>query len=133
MSRDFLSRVEKINAAARSIMKGDLSRGCRFAGTGDELDRLSGNLNDMLAQIERLMDGMREVSSNVAHDLKTPLTRIRACAEDALRSQRAGSAHATRWSASSPTPTGCSPPSTRCSPSPAPKPGRRARHRAGSR
>lgn len=87
MSRDFLSRVEKINAAARSIMKGDLSLRMPVAGTGDELDRLSGNLNDMLAQIERLMAGMREVSSNVAHDLKTPLTRIRACAEDALRSR----------------------------------------------
>jgi signal transduction histidine kinase len=87
MSRDFLSRVETINAAARSIMKGDLSLRMPVSGTGDELDRLSGNLNDMLAQIERLMAGMREVSSNVAHDLKTPLTRIRACAEDALRSR----------------------------------------------
>jgi signal transduction histidine kinase len=50
------------------------------------LDRLAQSLNDMLGQIERLMTGMKEVSSNVAHDLKTPLTRMRARAEAALRS-----------------------------------------------
>jgi signal transduction histidine kinase len=57
-----------------------------LAGTSDELDRLAQSLNDMLSQIERLMTGMKEVSSNVAHDLKTPLTRMRARAEAALRS-----------------------------------------------
>jgi signal transduction histidine kinase len=56
-----------------------------LTGTGDELDRLSAALNDMLDRIDRLMAGMREVSSNVAHDLKTPLTRIKVRAEDALR------------------------------------------------
>ncbi len=90
MSRNFLSRIDKINDATRSIMAGDLSQRMPVTGTGDEIDRLSGNLNRMLEQIERLMAGMREVSSNVAHDLKTPLTRIKASAEDALRSQSTG-------------------------------------------
>jgi hypothetical protein len=85
-SRNFLRRVEAITAASRSIMAGDLSQRMPVDGTSDELDRLAQSLNDMLSQIERLMTGMKEVSSNVAHDLKTPLTRMRARAEAALRS-----------------------------------------------
>jgi signal transduction histidine kinase len=86
MSRNFLRRVDSIAETSRMIMKGDLSERMPVSGTGDELDRLAISLNEMLAQIERLMAGMREVSSNVAHDLKTPLTRLRARVEDALRS-----------------------------------------------
>jgi signal transduction histidine kinase len=86
MSRNFLRRVDAITETSQSIMAGDLSQRMPVSGSGDELDRLAGSLNDMLAQIERLMAGMKEVSSNVAHDLKTPLTRLRARAEAALRS-----------------------------------------------
>ncbi len=86
MSRNFLRRVDAITDASRTIMAGDLSQRMPVAGSDDELDRLAGSLNEMLSQIERLMAGMKEVSSNVAHDLKTPLTRLRARAEDALRS-----------------------------------------------
>jgi signal transduction histidine kinase len=86
MSRNFLRRVDAITDASRTIMAGDLSQRMPVAGSGDELDRLAGSLNEMLGQIERLMVGMKEVSSNVAHDLKTPLTRLRARAEAALRS-----------------------------------------------
>ncbi len=86
MSRTLLSRVDQIAATSRSIMGGDLSERMPVRGTGDELDRLAQALNEMLDQIERLMTGMREVSDNVAHDLKTPLTRMRARVEDALRS-----------------------------------------------
>src|SRR5262249_46624135 len=59
-----------------------------IAGTGDEIDRLAGNLNAMLERIEVLMRGLKEVSDNIAHDLKTPLTRLRNRAEEALRSAK---------------------------------------------
>ena len=85
-SRNFLRRVDAITETSRTIMAGDLSHRMPVAGSGDELDRLADSLNEMLAQIERLMIGMKEVSSNVAHDLRTPLTRLRARAEVALRS-----------------------------------------------
>ena len=85
MSRNFLRRIEQINASSRVIMAGNFAERMPMSGADDELDRLSTALNEMLDQIERLMKGMREVSSNVAHDLKTPLTRMRARLEDALR------------------------------------------------
>jgi signal transduction histidine kinase len=85
-SRNFLRRIDRINDTSRTIMAGDLAQRMPVSGSGDEIDRLSSNLNDMLDQINRLMAGMKEVSSNVAHDLRTPLTRLRARAEDALRS-----------------------------------------------
>jgi signal transduction histidine kinase len=85
MSRNFLHRIDSITAASRSIMAGDLSKRVPVSGSGDELDQLSVNLNQMLDQIERLMAGMKEISSNVAHDLRTPLTRLRSRIEGALR------------------------------------------------
>ena len=63
---------------------GDLSGRLPIAGTNDELDRLAGNLNAMLERIEALMHGLKEVSDNIAHDLKTPLTRLRNRCEEAL-------------------------------------------------
>lgn len=86
MSRNFLRRIDAITEASHGIMAGQLSGRMPVTGTGDEIDRLSGSLNDMLSQIERLMQGMREVSSNVAHDMRSPLTRLRARVEAALRS-----------------------------------------------
>ncbi len=85
MSRNFLRRIDTISATSKSIMAGDLTERMPVRGTNDEIDRLSGNLNNMLDQIERLMSGMREVSDNVAHDLRTPLTRLKARVEAALR------------------------------------------------
>jgi signal transduction histidine kinase len=85
LSRNFLRRIEAITDASQLIMNGDLSRRMPTAGTQDELDQLSSSLNEMLSQIERLVLGMKEVSSNVAHDLRTPLTRMRARVEAALR------------------------------------------------
>lgn len=85
MSRNFLRRVDAITGASRAIMAGNLSSRMPVSGTNDELDRLARSLNEMLDQIERLMAGLKDVSSNVAHDLKTPLTRMRARVESALR------------------------------------------------
>ena len=94
MSRNFLTRVDQITAASRAIMAGDLTGRMPVSGSGDELDRLARSLNDMLDQIERLMAGMREVSSNVAHDLRTPLSRLKAKVESALRSPEPASMRA---------------------------------------
>ena len=79
--------------ASRKIMSGDLSRRIPLSGSGDELDRLSEGLNAMLARIEELMLALREVSDNIAHDLKTPLTRLRNRAEAALRDPGGGAAY----------------------------------------
>jgi signal transduction histidine kinase len=84
-SRVALKRIETINVAARSIMAGDMSRRISVTGAEDEFDALAINLNAMLERIEALMSGLREVSDNIAHDLKTPLTRLRNSAEAALR------------------------------------------------
>ncbi len=86
ISRSVLTRIETVSEASRKIMAGDLSRRIPLAGSGDELDRLAESLNAMLARIEELMAALREVSDNIAHDLKTPLTRLRNRAEAALRS-----------------------------------------------
>jgi signal transduction histidine kinase len=84
MSRNMLRRVEQVNRTAERVMAGDLSDRVPRAGTNDEFDQLAANLNGMLDQIERLMTAMREVTDNVAHDLKTPLARLRARLELAL-------------------------------------------------
>ncbi|BBF93520.1 sensor histidine kinase [Blastochloris tepida] len=80
-----LRRVDAIGASAKAIMAGNLSERLPVAGTGDEFDRLGSSLNAMLERIEGLMRGLKEVSDNIAHDLKTPLTRLRNRAEEALR------------------------------------------------
>lgn len=93
MSRNFLRRIDAITEASYSIMEGNMSGRMPVTGNGDELDRLAFTLNQMLDQIERLMAGMKEVSSNVAHDLKTPLTRVKAMVEAALRSGSSNDYH----------------------------------------
>ena len=86
VTRRVLRRVDAMTETTRTIMPGDLGGRLPVAGTGDELDRLAENLNVMLERIEALMRGFKEVSDNIAHDLKTPLTRLRNRAEQALRS-----------------------------------------------
>jgi signal transduction histidine kinase len=81
-----LERVDTMSASARRIMAGDLNERLPVNGTGDELDRLAANFNAMLERIAELMTGLSEVSDNIAHDLKTPLTRLRNRAEEVLRS-----------------------------------------------
>ena len=83
-----LKRVDAMTETTRTIMAGDLDGRLAVSGNGDELDRLALNLNRMLERIGELMRGFREVSDNIAHDLKTPLTRLRNRADDALRNAR---------------------------------------------
>jgi signal transduction histidine kinase len=85
VTRRVLKRVDAMTDTTRTIMDGDLTGRLPIAGTGDELDRLAENLNAMLERIEALMHGLKEVSDNIAHDLKTPLTRLRNRCEEALR------------------------------------------------
>lgn len=83
-SRNLLRRIDAITDTSREIMAGDLSRRLPVRGSGDELDRLAESLNAMLNQIEGLMTSMRQVTDNIAHDLRTPLTRLRSRLEVTL-------------------------------------------------
>ncbi|WP_068418872.1 HAMP domain-containing sensor histidine kinase [Labrenzia sp. OB1] len=85
VSRRVMKRIDEISATARTIMNGDLSRRLTLAGNEDEFDRLAVSLNAMLERIELLMQSMRDVTDNIAHDLKTPLTRLRTRVETTLR------------------------------------------------
>jgi signal transduction histidine kinase len=82
-----LRRVDSVSETSRRIMAGDLSRRLQVTGSGDEFDRLAENVNAMLDRIEQLMAGLKDVSDNIAHDLKTPLTRLRNRVEAALREE----------------------------------------------
>ena len=93
MSRNLLRRVEQVNRTSERVMSGNLSDRVPLDGTSDEFDQLAANLNRMLDQIERLMTAMREVTDDVAHDLKTPLSRLRARLELALIGPVDGSGH----------------------------------------
>lgn len=88
VTRRVLKRVDAMTDTTQTIMTGDLGGRLPVAGTGDELDRLASHLNAMLARIETLMHGLKQVSDNIAHDLKTPLTRLRNRCEAALRNAR---------------------------------------------
>jgi len=76
MSAGIKRRLEAVNQVGREIMEGDLSRRIPTDGSGDEFDQLAVNLNRMLARIEALMASVRQVSDNIAHDLRTPLARL---------------------------------------------------------
>ncbi|MHA6645607.1 sensor histidine kinase [Mesorhizobium sp. A623] len=84
VGRAALKRIDSVSEAGRRIMGGDLAGRLPVTGAGDEFDRLSENLNVMLARIAALNEGLKQVSDNIAHDLKTPLTRLRNRAEAAL-------------------------------------------------
>ncbi|QXQ07632.1 HAMP domain-containing histidine kinase [Sphingosinicellaceae bacterium] len=87
VGRLFLRRLAGVNAAVGRIMAGGLSERLPSIGMSPEFDHLSTNLNLMLDRIARLMEGMRQVSTDIAHDLRTPLTRLRQQLEH-LRSAR---------------------------------------------
>ena len=81
----FRAMLADVAATAAAIGAGDLSRRVRVTGQGDEFDLLAATINDMLERIEALMDGVRQVSNAIAHDLRTPITRARARLDDAAR------------------------------------------------
>jgi signal transduction histidine kinase len=90
VTRRTVGRIEAINAASRAIMQSGLDQRIPLRGTHDEWDRVAENLNLMLDRIETLMGEVRQVSDNVAHDLRTPLTRMRGRLEKAYHGQRIG-------------------------------------------
>ncbi|EAV46011.1 sensor histidine kinase [Roseibium aggregatum] len=85
VSRRVMKRIDEISATSRTIMQGELSGRLTVTGNNDEFDRLAINLNTMLDRIELLMQSMKDVTDNIAHDLKTPLTRLQTRIENALR------------------------------------------------
>jgi signal transduction histidine kinase len=83
VTRRTVGRIEAINAASRAIMRSGLGQRIPQRGTRDEWDELAANLNSMLDRIEALMGEVRQFTDSVAHDLRTPLTRMRARLEKA--------------------------------------------------
>ncbi len=83
LSRGFLRRIDEINTTSRAIMDGKLKQRISVRGTADELDHLSNNLNRLFDSNESLLVSLKQVSSNIAHDLRTPLTRLRQGLEEA--------------------------------------------------
>ncbi len=83
LSRRTVRKIEWINQTARKIMSGDLSRRVPVTGRNDDFDQMADNLNQMLDRIEMLMQDIRRVSDSIAHDLRTPLTRLRQHLEEA--------------------------------------------------
>lgn len=88
VTRRTVGRIESINAASRAIMRSGLDKRIPLRGSHDEWDRVAENLNLMLDRIETLMAEVKQVSDNVAHDLRTPLTRTRGRLEKAYHAQR---------------------------------------------
>jgi signal transduction histidine kinase len=85
VARRTVGRIEAINTASREIMRSGLSNRIPIRGTRDEWDHLAENLNSMLDRIEELMEGIKQVSDNIAHDLRTPLSRVRGRLERASK------------------------------------------------
>jgi signal transduction histidine kinase len=90
VTRRTVGRIEAINATSRAIMQSGLGQRIPLRGTHDEWDQLAANLNSMLGRIEELMAEVKQVTDNVAHDLRTPLTRMRARLEKARDRGRDG-------------------------------------------
>jgi len=87
MTSSMVRRIEAINETSREIVEGDLTRRIPTSGAGDDFDKLVANLNGMLDRITGLMETVRQVSDNIAHDLRTPLTRLRSQLEMARAHQ----------------------------------------------
>ena len=84
VGRRALKRIDSMSGSTKRILAGDLQERLPLSGSGDEFDRMSENLNQLLGRISKLDEGLKQVSDNIAHDLKTPLTRLRNKAEQTL-------------------------------------------------
>jgi signal transduction histidine kinase len=92
ITRRTVGRIESINATSRAIMQSGLSERIPLRGTRDEWDELATNLNSMLERIETLMGEVKQFTDNVAHELRTPITRLRGRLEKSYNSLRDGDA-----------------------------------------
>ena len=90
IGRRALKQIDAVSKSSARIMAGDLSQRLPVSGVGDEFDRLSANLNTIIARVEKLNTGVSNMSDSIAHDLKTPLTRLRNRAEAALSDELVG-------------------------------------------
>ena len=88
LSRRTVRKIERINQTTRIIMSGDLSRRVAVTNRNDDFDQVAENLNQMLDRIQTLMEDIRRVSDNIAHDLRTPLTRLRQHLEQARQEEQ---------------------------------------------
>ena len=93
VGRRALKRIDLVGRSTERILSGDREERLPISGSGDEFDRLSTRLNSMLDRINQLDEGLKQVSDNIAHDLKTPLTRIRNTVEASLASRGAKKDH----------------------------------------
>ena len=93
MGRGALRRIETINRTTQAIIQGDLQSRIPVRDTSDELDRLAANINHMLDRIEELLEGLRQVTNDIAHDLRTPLGRLRQGLETARRREATVEGH----------------------------------------
>lgn len=92
MARHALGRLDAINRLTAATLRGNLAARVALSGSGDEFDQLAGNLNGMMNRIDRLVSAMRGVTRNIAHDLRTPLNRLRTRLESALIGEDLGDA-----------------------------------------
>ena len=90
LSRGFLRQIDAINATSQAIMDGEITQRIPVRGTSDEIGRLSMNLNRLFDSNHSLLESLKQVSANIAHDLRTPLGRLRQGLEE-LKSKPAGS------------------------------------------
>lgn len=90
-TRSLLRRVDGVTRTAEAIIGGDLSRRIALVGSGDDFDRLSTTLNTMLDKISGLLENLRQVTNDIAHDLRTPLAHLRQQLEN-VRTDAAASA-----------------------------------------
>lgn len=92
LTRQVFSRISDISGTAENIVSGDLTRRIPLRGTGDEFDRMATTLNEMLDRIEDLVGNLRMTTNSIAHDLRSPLSRLRQRIEALAASPSAQSA-----------------------------------------